>query len=112
VRLVDWSDNGRTNKTEKISLEQLMVSTLAMTDATVKLLIAKGVFTDDEFKAQLEHRAGELYSYAETASLKIAPCLLHCQLASERNKIVFCSKKSCLLLAVNVIISELRVRLL
>jgi transcription initiation factor IIE alpha subunit len=30
-----------------------VVSTLAMTDATVKLLIAKGVFTDDEFKAQL-----------------------------------------------------------
>ena len=38
---------------KKISLEELMVSTLAMTDATVKLLIAKGVFTDDEFKAQL-----------------------------------------------------------
>ena len=30
-----------------------MVGTLPMTDATVKLLIAKGVFTDDEFKAQL-----------------------------------------------------------
>ena len=29
---------------KKISLEELMVSTLAMTDATVKLLIAKGVF--------------------------------------------------------------------
>ena len=40
-------------KAEKISLEELIVSTLAMTDATVKLLIAKGVFTDDEFKAQL-----------------------------------------------------------
>jgi hypothetical protein len=40
-------------KAEKISLEELMVSTLAMTDATVKLLIAKGVFTDDEFKAKL-----------------------------------------------------------
>jgi hypothetical protein len=38
---------------KKISLEELMVSTLAMADATVKLLIAKGVFTDDEFKAQL-----------------------------------------------------------
>ncbi len=40
-------------KAEKITLEQLIVSTLAMTDAAVKLLIAKGVFTDDEFKAQL-----------------------------------------------------------
>jgi len=28
-------------KAEKISLEELMVSTLAMTDATVKLLIAR-----------------------------------------------------------------------
>jgi transcription initiation factor IIE alpha subunit len=30
-----------------------MVSTLAVTDATVKLLIEKGVFTDTEFKARL-----------------------------------------------------------
>jgi hypothetical protein len=30
-----------------------MVSTLAMTDAAVKLLIAKGIFTDEEFKPQL-----------------------------------------------------------
>ena len=40
-------------KAEKISLEELMVSTLAMTDALEKLLIAKGIITDDEFKAQL-----------------------------------------------------------
>jgi hypothetical protein len=52
----DWSIGAimseETNG-EKISLEELMVSTLATTDATVKLLIAKGVFTDDEFTAQL-----------------------------------------------------------
>jgi hypothetical protein len=36
-----------------VTLEELMVSTLAMTDAAVKLLIAKGVFTDEEFKVQL-----------------------------------------------------------
>ena len=35
-----------------VTLEELMVSTRAMADATVKL-IAKVVFTDDEFKAQL-----------------------------------------------------------
>ena len=29
-------------KTDKVTLEELMVSTLVMTDATVKLLIAKG----------------------------------------------------------------------
>lgn len=41
------------NKADKLTLEELMVSTLAMTDATVKVLIAKGVFTHDEFKTQL-----------------------------------------------------------
>jgi hypothetical protein len=38
---------------KKISLEELMVSTLAMIDALAKLLIGKGVITDAEFKAQL-----------------------------------------------------------
>jgi hypothetical protein len=38
---------------DKISLEELMVSTLAMTDALAKLMIAKGIITDEEFKAQL-----------------------------------------------------------
>ena len=40
-------------KSDKVTLEELMVSTLAMTDAAVKLLIQKGVFTDEEFKTQL-----------------------------------------------------------
>ena len=40
-------------RTDKVTLEELMVSTLAMTDAVTKLLIAKGVFTDEEFKTQL-----------------------------------------------------------
>jgi hypothetical protein len=38
---------------KKVSLEELMVSTLAMTDALAKLLIGKGVITDEEFNAQL-----------------------------------------------------------
>jgi hypothetical protein len=38
---------------QKVTLEELIVSNLAMTDAAVKLLIAKGVFTDEEFKTQL-----------------------------------------------------------
>lgn len=37
-----------------VTLEELMVSNLAMSDATVKLLIEKGVFTDAEFKAKLD----------------------------------------------------------
>ena len=41
------------NSEKKISLEELMVSTLAMTDALAKILIAKGVITDTEFKAQV-----------------------------------------------------------
>jgi uncharacterized protein YaaN involved in tellurite resistance len=40
-------------KNDKVTLEELMVSTLAMTDALAKVLIAKGVITDEEFKSQL-----------------------------------------------------------
>jgi hypothetical protein len=36
-----------------VSLEELMVSTLAMTDALAKLLIEKGVITAAEFKEKL-----------------------------------------------------------
>jgi hypothetical protein len=45
---------GRRDKEETVTLEELMVSNLAMADATVKLLIQKGVFTDEEFKAKLD----------------------------------------------------------
>ena len=41
-------DEGKT-----VSLQELMVSTLAMTDALAKLLIEKGVITDAEFKQKL-----------------------------------------------------------
>ena len=45
-------------KGKPVSLEELMVSTLAMTDALAKLLIEKGVITDAEFKQKLlEERA-------------------------------------------------------
>jgi hypothetical protein len=40
-------------KTDRVTLKELMVSTLAMTDALAKLMIAKGIITDEEFKAQL-----------------------------------------------------------
>ena len=40
-------------RTDKVTLEELMMSTLAMTDAVTKLLIAKGIITDEEFKTQL-----------------------------------------------------------
>ena len=53
MRLVDRSDNAEELDAEKISLEELMVSSLAMTDALAKLLIAKGIITEQEFKAQL-----------------------------------------------------------
>ena len=41
------------SNSDRVTLEELMVSTLAMTDALTKLLIAKGIITDKEFKAQL-----------------------------------------------------------
>jgi hypothetical protein len=41
-----------------VSLEELMVTTLAMTDALTNLLLEKGVITDAEFKQKLlEERA-------------------------------------------------------
>ena len=40
-------------KSDRVTLEGLMVSTLAMTDALAKLLIAKNIITDAEFKAKL-----------------------------------------------------------
>jgi len=41
-----------------VSLQELMVSTLAMNDALAKLLIEKGIITDAEFKQKLlEERA-------------------------------------------------------
>ena len=40
-------------KKDAVSLNELMVSTLAMTDAAIKLLIEKGVFSEAEFKEKL-----------------------------------------------------------
>jgi hypothetical protein len=42
----------------KATLQELMVVTLSMTDALSKLLIEKGIITDEEFKQKLgEERA-------------------------------------------------------
>jgi hypothetical protein len=41
------------NESDRVTLEELVVSTLAMTDALAKLMIAKGIITDEEFKTQL-----------------------------------------------------------
>ena len=46
------------DKRPPVSLQELMVSTLAMTDAAVKLLIEKDIITEAEFKQKLlEERA-------------------------------------------------------
>ena len=44
---------------KKVTLEEPMVSTLAMTDASAKLLYAKGVITDTDFKANKVSRGAE-----------------------------------------------------
>jgi hypothetical protein len=44
-----WRTDGRRNEKRG----RAKVSTLAMTDALAKLMIAKGVITEAEFKAQL-----------------------------------------------------------
>ena len=41
------------NQTKKVTLEELVVSTLAMCDALSKLMIAKKVIIDQEFRTQL-----------------------------------------------------------
>ena len=43
--------HGDESRSYRVTLEELMVSALAMTDATVKLLIQKDIITDAEFKA-------------------------------------------------------------
>ena len=40
---------------KKFTLEELMVSTLAMTDALANLLVEKGVITDAEFRVKLSN---------------------------------------------------------
>jgi hypothetical protein len=46
------------DKSKPVSLEELMVTTVAMADAVTKLLIEKGVITDAELKKKLlEDRA-------------------------------------------------------
>ena len=50
-------------KSDKVTLEELMVSTLAMTDALAKLMIAKGVITD----------AGSKPNWAPSGRI-ISPC--------------------------------------
>ncbi len=50
--------NGRTRQSKIVSLEELMLTTLAQTDALTKLLLEKGIITDAEFKQKLlEERA-------------------------------------------------------
>jgi hypothetical protein len=53
LKSYDRRTDGRRNKERNFTIEELMVSNLAMADATVKLLIEKGVFTEEEFEAQL-----------------------------------------------------------
>jgi hypothetical protein len=46
------------DKGTPVSLEELMLTTLAMADAVTKLLIEKGIITEAEFKQKLlEERA-------------------------------------------------------
>ena len=47
-------------KTDKVTLEELMVSTLAMTDALVKLLIAKGHHHRRGVQSAIKQGADEL----------------------------------------------------
>ena len=52
-------------KNKKESLEELMVITLAMVGAVVKLLIAKGIITDKAFTAQLSAERANILAILE-----------------------------------------------
>ena len=54
-----------------VSLEELMVSTLAMTDALAKLLIEKGVITDAEFKQEAARGTCGLPAHSESHNAMI-----------------------------------------
>jgi len=45
---------GTVDKSGTVSLQELIVSSLAQTDAVAKLLIEKGVFTQDEFMGKIK----------------------------------------------------------
>jgi hypothetical protein len=53
-------------KTDRVTLEELMVSTLAMTDALAKLMIAKGHHRR-RVQSTVNHGAGELSCRAAVA---------------------------------------------
>ncbi len=42
------------DKTGTVTLQELLVTSLAQTDAVAKLLIEKGVFTQDEFMEKIK----------------------------------------------------------
>ena len=43
----------KLDKSETVTLQELLVTSLAQTDAVAKLLIEKGVFTQDEFMEKI-----------------------------------------------------------
>ena len=50
---------GELDKAGTVSLQELLVTSLAQTDAVAKLLIEKGVITQDEFMEKIKaERAG------------------------------------------------------
>ena len=54
--------------TKTVSLEELMVSTLAMADAVTKLLIEKGLITEAEFTKKLpEERESRVWAIGTAA---------------------------------------------
>jgi hypothetical protein len=56
------------DKDKTVTLEELMVSTLAMADAVTKLLIEKGVISEAEFKEQLLKERATIRHFYRTQS--------------------------------------------
>jgi hypothetical protein len=58
------------DQSRKVTMEELTVSTLAMADALSKLLIAKGINTDDEFRTQLQAERANYLAVVKRLHLK------------------------------------------
>jgi hypothetical protein len=50
--------NSKSRQTGNVSVNELLISSLAMTDAPVKLLIEKGLITREEFMQKISEERG------------------------------------------------------
>jgi hypothetical protein len=58
--------NSKSRQTGNVSVNELLISSLAMTDAPAKLLIEKGLITREEFMQKISEERGDVSEVAES----------------------------------------------